>query len=83
MKKTSLFMLALASVAVAACAKPALRRADDIIRRRRGETLSGQPSQIGEEDMQAVAQESSMVADGAQAHAPSQASLPTAQPAGA
>ncbi|MCA1324077.1 hypothetical protein [Herbaspirillum sp. alder98] len=83
MKKTSLFMLALASVAVAACAKPAMRRADEIIRRRRGETLSGLPTQIGEEDMQAVAQESSIVADGAQAHAPTPSSLPTVQPAGA
>ncbi|EJN01264.1 hypothetical protein [Herbaspirillum sp. YR522] len=83
MKKTSLFMLALASVAVAACAKPAMRRADEIIRRRRGETLAGQPTEIGEQDMQAVAQESSMVADGAQAHSPAPAPTATAQPASA
>jgi len=83
MKKTSLFMLALASAAVAVCAKPAMRRADEIIRRRRGETVAGQPTRIGEEDMQAVAQESSMVADGAQAHSPAPATTPTVQPAGA
>jgi len=82
MKKSSIFMLALASVAVAACAKPAARRADEIIRRRRGETVSGQPAKIGAEDMQGVAQESSMVADGAQAHTPARPSTPTVQPAG-
>lgn len=68
MKKKSMFMLALGSLALAALAKPAMRRADEIIRRRRGETLSGLPLTMGEEDMQAVAQESSVVADGTLAH---------------
>lgn len=58
MKKTSIFMLALGSLALAAMAKPAMRRADAIIRRRRGETLSGLPATMAEQDMQAVAQES-------------------------
>ncbi|NUU03108.1 hypothetical protein [Herbaspirillum robiniae] len=68
MKKKSMFMLALGSLAVAALAKPAMRKADEIIRRRRGETLSGLPATMAEEDMQAVAQESSVVADGTLAH---------------
>ncbi|KAF1047139.1 MAG: hypothetical protein GAK35_00790 [Herbaspirillum frisingense] len=70
MKKKSLFMLALGSLAVMACARPALRKADELVRRRRGETLSGLPARLNEEDMQAVAQESSVVADGTQAHEP-------------
>ncbi|WDZ95450.1 hypothetical protein Herbaro_18510 [Herbaspirillum sp. WKF16] len=70
MKTKSMFMLALGSLALATLARPAMRRADEIIRRRRGETLSGLPATLNEEDMQAVAQESSVVADGTQAHAP-------------
>lgn len=87
MKKKSLFMLAVGALAAAAVAKPALRKADEIVRRKRGETLSGLPLTIAEEDMQAVAQESSSVADGTQAHEaarkPVLQSLPSAPKAGA
>ncbi|MBG7622454.1 hypothetical protein I5R65_23510 [Herbaspirillum sp. AP02] len=81
MKKTSLFMLAAGSLAMLACAKPVLRQFDEITRRRsaegKTETDSGMPRVMGEQDMQPVAQESSMVADGTQRHAPD--SAPAAQ----
>lgn len=81
MKKKSIFMLALGALAVTTLAKPAMRRADEIIRRRRGETLSGLPATMTEEDMQAVAQESSIVADGTQAHRRDSAPQPLVRPA--
>ncbi|MAF01788.1 MULTISPECIES: hypothetical protein [Herbaspirillum] len=74
MKKMSFLMLAAGSLAMLAAAKPVLRRYDDLNRRRAGtapaDTASGQPAIIGEEDMQPVAQESSIVADGTQHHDP-------------
>ncbi|MRT30065.1 hypothetical protein [Herbaspirillum sp. CAH-3] len=74
MKKMSFLMLAAGSLAMLAAAKPVLRRYDDLNRRRAGtapaDTAPGQPAVIGEEDMQPVAQESSMVADGTQQHDP-------------
>ncbi|MBP0599990.1 hypothetical protein J8I26_17915 [Herbaspirillum sp. LeCh32-8] len=76
MQTKSMFMLALGSLALAALAKPAMRKADAIIRRQRGETLSGLPLTMGEQDMQAVAQESSVVADGTQSHTPEAARPP-------
>ncbi len=84
MKKTSLFMLAAGSLAMLACAKPVKRQFDEINRRRmaeaKSETASGMPSVMGEQDMQPVAQESSMVADGTQQHAPTPVSTTSVQP---
>lgn len=54
MKKTSLFMIALGALAVVAGAKPTLRKAEAYLREKRGETASGMPSHIDEEDMQRV-----------------------------
>ena len=86
MKKTSLFMLAAGSLAMLACAKPVKRQFDEINRRRmaeaKSETASGMPSVMGEQDMQPVAQESSMVADGTQQHAPTPVSTTSVQPLG-
>lgn len=73
MKKLSLFMLAAGSLAMLACARPVKRQYDDINRRRRTETDAGIPRTLGEQDMQAVAQESSMVAPPAQQHTPNSA----------
>lgn len=74
MKKTSLLMLAAGSLAMLAAARPVLRRYGDLNRSRAANvpagTASGHPAVIGEEDMQPVAQESSMVAEGAQQHEP-------------
>ncbi|MGC4244143.1 MAG: hypothetical protein QM686_18185 [Herbaspirillum sp.] len=81
MKKTSLFMLAAGSLAMLACAKPVMRQFDEINRRRKRETDSGMPSVMGEEDMQPVAQESSVVAEGTQQHAPDSAPVAQAKPA--
>ena len=86
MKKTSLFMLAAGSLAMLACAKPVKRQFDEINRRRmaeaagKTETESGMPSVMGEQDMQPVAQESSMVAEGTQQHAPTPVSTTSVQP---
>ena len=84
MKKTSLFMLAAGSLAMLACAKPVKRQFDEINRRRlaeaKSETESGMPSVMGEQDMQPVAQESSIVADGTQQHAPTPVSTTSVQP---
>lgn len=84
MKKTSLFMLAAGSLAMLACAKPVKRQFDEINRRRmaeaKSETASGMPSVMGEQDMQPVAQESSMVAEGTQQHAPTPVSTTSVQP---
>lgn len=82
MKKKSMFMLALGALAAVAVAKPAMRKIDEIVSRQRGETLSGLPAHIDEQDMQAVAQESSAVADGTLAHQ-SAAPVAPAAPAGA
>lgn len=86
MKKMSFLMLAAGSLAMLAAAKPVLRRYDDLNRRRAGtapaETASGQAAIIGEEDMQPVAQESSMVADGTQHHDPASPPAVQAAPAG-
>ncbi len=86
MKKMSFLMLAAGSLAMLAAAKPVMRRYDDLNRRRAGTapaaTPSGQAAIIGEEDMQPVAQESSMVADGTQHHDPASATAIQAAPAG-
>ncbi|BEV17249.1 hypothetical protein HBDW_40370 [Herbaspirillum sp. DW155] len=83
MKKTSFLMLAAGSLAMLAAARPVLRRYGELNRRAvntQAGSASGHPAVFSPEDMQPVAQESSMVAEGAQQHEPAGAAPVQAAP---